>query len=251
MPEGEGSSYKGFCKTSFQVGMDLKNGQKQGMDERMQEYYPTCAKIHSRCRVAFWRFSFHALFVYFFRSIPTWNKVLQKPFSLLSVLMCALCWRWTLLVQECDRQETDDQCTKRNDECAKYKRWNVHIWMPAFVGKRLVFLKLINIEFIFLSVLTPHSERREEDELINVDKFQEKEPFPGKLIWTPAFVRRPHTAVLWSPKDPWRIDSFEANNVICLLTDVQPLKISGKSPVSACRKNCISYFEQYGLWLLR
>ena len=32
-----------FCKTSFQVGMDLKTVQKQGRDERTQEDYPVFA----------------------------------------------------------------------------------------------------------------------------------------------------------------------------------------------------------------
>ena len=32
---------KSFCKTSFQLGMGLKKGQKQGRDERTQEDYPS------------------------------------------------------------------------------------------------------------------------------------------------------------------------------------------------------------------
>ena len=32
---------KSFCKTSFQVGMDVKKVQKQGRGERTQEDYPT------------------------------------------------------------------------------------------------------------------------------------------------------------------------------------------------------------------
>ena len=48
---------KSFCKTSFQVGMDLEKVQKQGRDERTQEEIPYICKIHSRCRVVFLLFS--------------------------------------------------------------------------------------------------------------------------------------------------------------------------------------------------
>ena len=72
---------KSFCETSFQAGMDLKEVQKEGKDERTQEDYPTSAKIHSRCRVVFLRSFIFALFLSFFRSIPTLNEVLQKLFA--------------------------------------------------------------------------------------------------------------------------------------------------------------------------
>ena len=58
---------------------------EQGRDERTQEDNPTSAKIHSRCRVVFLRSFISALFLYFFSSIPTWNQVSQKLFSLVSV----------------------------------------------------------------------------------------------------------------------------------------------------------------------
>ena len=35
--------------------MEPKKVQKQARDERTQEDYPTSAKIHTRCRVVFWR----------------------------------------------------------------------------------------------------------------------------------------------------------------------------------------------------
>ena len=72
---------KSFCKTWFEVGMELKKVQKQGRDESTQEDYPTTAKIHIRSRVTFLRSFISALFLYFFNSIPTWNQVLQKLFS--------------------------------------------------------------------------------------------------------------------------------------------------------------------------
>ena len=36
---------KKYLQTSFQVGMDLKNVQKQGRDENTQEDYPTFAEF--------------------------------------------------------------------------------------------------------------------------------------------------------------------------------------------------------------
>ena len=61
--------YKGksFCKTSFQVGMDLKKVQKQGRDERTQEDYPKSAVYFCRCRVVFLRSFISTLFLYFFQ----------------------------------------------------------------------------------------------------------------------------------------------------------------------------------------
>ena len=47
--------------------MDLKKGQKQGRDERMQEDYSTSAKIHSGRRVVFLRSFISALFLSFFQ----------------------------------------------------------------------------------------------------------------------------------------------------------------------------------------
>ena len=44
---------KSFSKTSFQLRMALKKGQKQGRDGRSQDHYPKPAKIHRRCRVVF------------------------------------------------------------------------------------------------------------------------------------------------------------------------------------------------------
>ena len=77
---------KNFCKTWFQVGMELKKVPKQGRDERTQEDYPASAKIHTRCSVVFLRSFISAFFYTFFSSIPTWNQVLQKLFSLVPVL---------------------------------------------------------------------------------------------------------------------------------------------------------------------
>ena len=45
--------------------------QKQGRNERMQEDYPTSAKIQSRCRVVFSRFFISALFMYIPFSSPS------------------------------------------------------------------------------------------------------------------------------------------------------------------------------------
>ena len=62
---------KGFCKTSFQLGMDQKKVQEQRRDERTQEDYPTMewcveekqedypisAEYFCRCRVVSSSFS--------------------------------------------------------------------------------------------------------------------------------------------------------------------------------------------------
>ena len=77
---------KSFCKTSFQVGMELKKVQKQGRDERTQEDYPTSAKIHTRCRVVFLRSFISALFLYFFRLHPYLKSSFTETFPLVSVL---------------------------------------------------------------------------------------------------------------------------------------------------------------------
>ena len=61
-----GTREKSFCKTWFQVGMELKKVQKQGRDERTQEEYRTSAKISTRCRVVFLRSFISALFLYLF-----------------------------------------------------------------------------------------------------------------------------------------------------------------------------------------
>ena len=66
--------------------MELKKVQKQGRDERTQEYYPTSAKIHSRCRVVFLRSFISALFLYFFQLHPYLISSFTETFSLVSVL---------------------------------------------------------------------------------------------------------------------------------------------------------------------
>ena len=59
-----------FCKTSFQLGIGLKKGQKRGRDEKTQEDYPTSAVYFRRCRVVFLRSFISALFLYFFQPHP-------------------------------------------------------------------------------------------------------------------------------------------------------------------------------------
>ena len=54
--------------------MDLKKGQKQGIDERTQEDYPTSAKIHSRCRIVFLH-SFISAFVSVLYSGPSLTEM--------------------------------------------------------------------------------------------------------------------------------------------------------------------------------
>ena len=76
---------RSFCNTSFQLRTDLKVGQKQGRDERTPEGYPTFVKMHSKCRVVVLNSSL-PYFSPFFSFILTGNKVLQKPFPLVSVL---------------------------------------------------------------------------------------------------------------------------------------------------------------------
>ena len=63
---------KSFCKTSFQVGMDLKKVQKQGRDQRMHHDCPIRLHKHTAdvglsCCVL----SSLPCFCTFFRSIPT------------------------------------------------------------------------------------------------------------------------------------------------------------------------------------
>ena len=60
------------------VGMDLKEVQKQGRDERMQE--DIGKQYTADVGAVFLRTLISALFHYFFRSILTWNEVLQKHF---------------------------------------------------------------------------------------------------------------------------------------------------------------------------
>ena len=57
---------KSFSKTSFQVGMDLKNVQKQGRVERTQEDYPASAKITQQMPGSLLRSFISALFLSFF-----------------------------------------------------------------------------------------------------------------------------------------------------------------------------------------
>ena len=64
-----------FCKTLFQVGMDLK---KLSTENYPTSARKTSAKKHSNCRVDV--LSSLPCFCNFFRSIPTWNTVLQKRF---------------------------------------------------------------------------------------------------------------------------------------------------------------------------
>ena len=60
---------KSFSKTSFQLRMDLKNGQKQGRAERTQEGYPTFAVVFLHMSGSPLVFFISALFLSFFRSI--------------------------------------------------------------------------------------------------------------------------------------------------------------------------------------
>ena len=53
---------KCFCKTSFQLEMSLKKGQKQGRDERTHEDYLTSAKYTADVRLVFFAF-FHLCLV--------------------------------------------------------------------------------------------------------------------------------------------------------------------------------------------
>ena len=69
-PQKEQKVGKKFSKTSFQLRMDLKRGQKQGRDERTQEDYPTSAVYFYRCRVVFLHSFISSLFLYFFQVHP-------------------------------------------------------------------------------------------------------------------------------------------------------------------------------------
>ena len=61
---------KVFLKLHFTSrSMELKNGQKQGRDERTQEDYRKSAKIRSRCLALFLHSFISALFLSFFSSI--------------------------------------------------------------------------------------------------------------------------------------------------------------------------------------
>ena len=71
-PNKEQNVGKKFLQTSFQLRMDLKQGENQGRDERTQEDYPTSIVYFCRCRVysLLVFFHFRLVFVLFFRSIP-------------------------------------------------------------------------------------------------------------------------------------------------------------------------------------
>ena len=77
---------KSFCKTWFQVGMELKKVQKQGRDERTQEDCPTSTKIHSRSRVVFLRSFISVLLLYLFQLLPYLKSSFKEIFPLFSVL---------------------------------------------------------------------------------------------------------------------------------------------------------------------
>ena len=108
-------SYKNFLKkTSFQVEMDLKKGQKQGRDEKTQQHYPTtkwqqapfwppmqrnCIPSPLCCVQSELGMKVHciggqkgglqhsvALFLSFFKSIPIWKELFQKNLHLVFVI---------------------------------------------------------------------------------------------------------------------------------------------------------------------
>ena len=58
-----GNQWKSFSKTSFQLSMALKKGQKQGRYERPQEDYATPAVYFCRCQVVFLHSFISALFL--------------------------------------------------------------------------------------------------------------------------------------------------------------------------------------------
>ena len=67
MQQKDRNKGKGFCITSFNLGMGLKKVQKQGRDERTQEDYP--AVYFFRCKVVvFLRFFITALFLNLFQA---------------------------------------------------------------------------------------------------------------------------------------------------------------------------------------
>ena len=86
---------KSFCKTLFQLEMGLKKYKNKAEMERMQEDYPTSAKIHRRCWVVFLRSSSLPCFCTFSRPFLNWNEILQKLFSLVSVLF----WGFQITLQ--------------------------------------------------------------------------------------------------------------------------------------------------------
>ena len=68
---------KSFCKTWFQVGIELK---KYRNKDRMQEDCPTSAVYFRRCRVVFLRSFISALFLYFFQLHPNLESSFTENF---------------------------------------------------------------------------------------------------------------------------------------------------------------------------
>ena len=76
---------KGFCKTSFQLGMGLKNEKKQGRDERMNDY-PTSAQNTQQMYDTLLAFIHHGFVSVLFQAHPYLKLSFTVTFSLLSVL---------------------------------------------------------------------------------------------------------------------------------------------------------------------
>ena len=138
------------CKTSFQVGMDLKKVQKQGMRWKKARKLPDiCQKYTADVGQSICILTSHVLFLHFFLVQPYLKWSLAETFSLVSVLFggflnqlpnrrwtCLLCWKGTLLAMETnafyagnehfsagdEHLETCVQTSSTNTQLATYKR---------------------------------------------------------------------------------------------------------------------------------
>ena len=118
----------------------LVDWQIRAMGKSSVKLHTLHLQIHSRCRVVFLSSFISALFLYSFRSIPTWHDevlyTVETFFSLVSVLSwvfpnqppnrrrtCLLCWRRTLLALETNALKTNALKTRVWTSAELVSRW--------------------------------------------------------------------------------------------------------------------------------
>ena len=132
--------------------------------------------LHSRCtcRVVFLCSFISALSLYFFRSIPTWNKFLQKLFHLVFVLLgvskppskshCKLrcfvletLWCWTQMFFSLEM----------NTSVLDIKMLKTHVWTSATQTQTATVAATKNFTLCFCATIVPQCERPLENTIFN------------------------------------------------------------------------------------
>ena len=91
-----------LCKTSFQLGMGLKKGQKQGRDERTQEDYPTSAVYFFQMLGSLLAFFHLCLVSVLSPGSPLTEMKFYRNFFPLHVVMYAVCvWKLMIDIMNC------------------------------------------------------------------------------------------------------------------------------------------------------